>query len=127
VLLKWSSESPLIFSVVMGEPRPSTDLESASLLDHDAPDDHVAPVESGSPSWQKRLAAPSKLGAVERGLLGLVFVLFVLASAGFGLFAGESYKLDHIPAQQTTVTATATRTTTLSPSPTSSPVIHPNV
>ncbi|OSD08705.1 Metalloprotease [Trametes coccinea BRFM310] len=120
-------------------PRPSTDEETAPLLQNVShPDDNPEPQEH-QPSFFERVAAvvQEPLSPLTKILLVATLVFLLLSSIFIGLFAGAQHKLNSGKGGQTTtviVTATATSTaqstttavatTTVSipaPSPTSPP------
>ncbi|EJF65996.1 metalloprotease [Dichomitus squalens LYAD-421 SS1] len=96
-------------------PRPSTDEETAPLLQNAShPDD--APAEQGEePSYLDRLAAivQEPLSPLTKLLLIATLVFLLLSSVFIGLFAGAQHKLNSGEGHgRSTVTVTSTATTT---------------
>ncbi|EIN07764.1 Metalloprotease [Punctularia strigosozonata HHB-11173 SS5] len=98
----------------MAEPRPSTDEETAPLLN-----DGTSPAHE-EPTFAERVAAvfDEPLTALTKVLIVLVVLFLLLASIFIGLFAGAQHKLNtgkgDTPGESvtTTVVTTATATTT---------------
>ncbi|KAI0720938.1 metalloprotease [Cerioporus squamosus] len=97
------------------DPRPSTDEESAPLLQNVShPDDGPAPQDE-EPTFFDRLAAvvQEPLSPLTKVLLIATLVFLLLSSVFIGLFAGAQHKLNSgAGGGQTTVTATTIATTT---------------
>lgn len=108
--------APLLIHTIpiMSDPRPSTDEETAPLLDHERRND----------SFFSALTHPTrKLTNLEKLLGVLAVVLLLLASTFIGLFAGAQHKLNNDKStggwHTSTATVTATRTASHSASSTS--------
>lgn len=110
------------------EPRPSTDIESAPLLQGeggDSLDQHGAEQQTANTRGFKHLLShPSDLTFFEKILLAVSILLLCLAGIGFGLFAGEAYRLGEYGRQghqtetvTTSVFSTTTQTLTQSTAP----------